>query len=57
MVIMRMAQQRACWALHLRACGHDPAKISGTFRRLHAHGLIAKSLGPVAGALPGMDVK
>jgi hypothetical protein len=31
---------------HLRACGHDPikesAKVSRTFRRFHAHGLIAK---------------
>ena len=31
---------------HLRSCGHDPrkrsAKVSRTFRRLHAHGLIAK---------------
>ena len=33
-------------SVHLRACGHDPAKqsakVSRTFRRLHAHGLIAK---------------
>jgi hypothetical protein len=32
--------------LHLRACRQDPrkqgAKVSRTFRRLHAHGLIAK---------------
>jgi hypothetical protein len=32
--------------LHLRACRHDPrkqsAKVSRTFRRFHAHGLIAK---------------
>ena len=32
--------------LHLRACEHDPrkqsAKVSRTFRRLHAHGLITK---------------
>lgn len=31
---------------HLRTCGHDPikesAKVSGTFRRFHAHALIAK---------------
>ena len=31
---------------HLRAFGHDPikesAKVSRTFRRFHAHGLIAK---------------
>jgi hypothetical protein len=31
---------------HLRACGHDPrkesAKVSRTFHRFHAHGLIAK---------------
>jgi len=32
--------------VHLRACGHDPrkqsAKVTRTFRRFHAHGLIAK---------------
>jgi len=32
--------------LHLRACGQDPkkqsAKVSRTFHRFHAHGLIAK---------------
>ena len=33
-------------SIHLRACDHDPkkqsAKLSRTFRRFHAHGLIAK---------------
>ena len=32
--------------VHLRACGHDlskqSAKVSRTFRRFHAHGLLAK---------------
>ncbi len=37
---------RLASSVHLRACGHDPrkqsAKVSRTFRRFHAHGLIAK---------------
>jgi hypothetical protein len=37
---------RLASTVHLRACGQDPkkasAKVSRTFRRFHAHGLIAK---------------
>jgi hypothetical protein len=42
----RDIRARLASTVHLRACGQDPkresAKVSRTFRRFHAHGLIAK---------------
>jgi hypothetical protein len=42
----REVRARLASTFHLRSCGHDPrkqsAKVSRTFRRFHAHGLIAK---------------
>ena len=42
----RDVREQLASTAHLRACGHDPrkqsAKVSRTFHRLHAHGLIAQ---------------